>query len=100
MRGDRVGFVGPNGAGGLALVILDQRRETIDPDQSLSKAPTGGSGDAVTVAGQTRHVIGYMKDFLFRPEQGRTPGRRAVGRRACPAYPCPRFHSAIQPAGA
>src|SRR5215469_466974 len=34
---------------------------------------TGGSGDTVTVGGESRHVIGYMKDFLFRPEQARTP---------------------------
>jgi ATP-binding cassette subfamily F protein uup len=43
----------------------------------------GGSGDTVTVAGQSRHVIGYMKDFLFRPEQARTPvGVLSGGERA------------------
>ena len=57
----------------LAPVILDQRHETLDPEQSLTEALTGGSGDAVTVGGQSRHVIGYMKDFLFRPDQARTP---------------------------
>jgi hypothetical protein len=41
---------------------LDQRRETLDPEQSLTEALTGGSGDTVTVGGQSRHVIGYMKD--------------------------------------
>jgi ATP-binding cassette subfamily F protein uup len=94
-RGDRVGIVGPNGAGkttllklltgalmpdngevrlgtNLAQVTLDQRRETLDPEQSLTEALTGDSGDTVTVHGQSRHVIGYMKDFLFRPEQART----------------------------
>ncbi|HUC73170.1 MAG TPA: ABC-F family ATP-binding cassette domain-containing protein, partial [Stellaceae bacterium] len=96
MRGDRVGIVGPNSAGkttllnlltgvlspdagavrlgtNLVQVMLDQRRESLDPEQSLAEALTRGSGDTVTVGGHSRHVIGYMKDFLFRPEQARTP---------------------------
>jgi ABC transport system ATP-binding/permease protein len=95
MRGDRVGIVGPNGAGkttllnmligallpdsgevelgtNLAAVVLDQRRETLDPAQTLASALTSGAGDTVSVGGQNRHVVGYMKDFLFRPEQART----------------------------
>src|SRR5205823_290381 len=58
-------------------------RETLDPEQNLTEALTGGSGDAVTVGGQSRHVIGYMKNFLFRPEQARTPvGVLSGGERA------------------
>ncbi len=91
-RGDRVGIVGPNGAGkttllnmltgaltpdgggirlgaNLAVASLDQRRESLDPNATLSEALTGGSGDRVSVAGQNKHVISYMKDFLFQPEQ-------------------------------
>jgi ATP-binding cassette subfamily F protein uup len=106
MRGDRVGIVGPNGAGkttllnlltgvlvpdagwislgtNLAKVVLDQRRDSLDPEQTLARALTGGSGDTVAVGGQSRHVIGYLKDFLFRPEQARTPvGVLSGGERA------------------
>ncbi len=96
MRGDRVGIVGRNGAGkttllnlltgelapdtgevrlgtNLARITLDQRRESLDPAETLTQALTGGDGDTVTVNGQNRHVIGYMKDFLFGPEQANTP---------------------------
>ncbi len=38
----------------------------------MQDALTGGSGDSVTVGGEQRHVIGYMKDFLFDPSQART----------------------------
>jgi ATP-binding cassette subfamily F protein uup len=96
LRGDRLGIVGPNGAGkstllnlflgGLApdagsvklgtnlnIVTLDQQRATLDPKVSLANTLTGGKSDMVQVGEQSRHVIGYMKEFLFKPEQARTP---------------------------
>jgi ABC transport system ATP-binding/permease protein len=57
---------------GLAMVTLDQSRDSLDPAISLQAALTGGRGDQVEVGGQKRHVIGYMKDFLFVPDQART----------------------------
>jgi len=95
-RGDRIGLVGPNGAGkttllklltgelapdsgtvslgaNLQMASLDQRREALDPTVSVRDTLTGGRGDSVFVGGQTRHVVGYMRDFLFAPEQAGTP---------------------------
>ena len=57
----------------LAMATLDQHRESLDPNATVAEALTGGRGDTVMVGGQTKHVIGYMKDFLFAPEQARTP---------------------------
>ncbi len=96
LRGDRVGIIGANGAGkttllsmltgqlppdsgeikvgaSLQMVTLDQRRASLDATKTLADTLTGGHGQTVDVAGQSRHVIGYMKDFLFTPEQARTP---------------------------
>lgn len=95
-RGDRIGLVGPNGAGkttllnmligelspdegtvklgtNLELASLDQKRAALKPGWSLKDALTQGSGDHVEVNGQNRHVMSYMKDFLFLPEQAGTP---------------------------
>lgn len=95
-RNERIGIVGPNGSGKTTLLklimgqvepdsgtielgvnleplIIDQKRETLNPDWSLSEALTDGSGDKVMVGDKSVHVIRYMKDFLFLPEQARTP---------------------------
>ena len=95
-RGDRIGIVGPNGTGkttlvnlltgaaapdtgtvrlgaNIAMATLDQHRESLDPTATVAEALTGGHGDTVTIGGQPRHVVNYMKDFLFTPEQARTP---------------------------
>ncbi|MCZ4273531.1 ATP-binding cassette domain-containing protein [Maritalea porphyrae] len=106
MRGDRIGIVGPNGAGKTTLIkmiigelapdsgkvklgtklevaTLDQKRAQLDPMTTLKDALTGGGGDNVVINGQARHVVGYMKDFLFLPEQANTAvGKLSGGERA------------------
>ena len=105
MRGDRLGIIGANGAGKTTLInlltgqlapdsgvvrlgaqvsmaVLDQRRATLAPATTLVDALTGGGSDYVDVNGEKKHVIGYMKDFLFAPEQARTPiGKLSGGER-------------------
>jgi len=56
----------------LAMATLDQHRDSLDPNTTVAGALTGGSGETVMVGGEPRHVIGYMKDFLFTPEQAGT----------------------------
>ena len=100
MRGDRIGIIGPNGGGKTTLVnlltgvvapdsgevrlganlqmaSLEQKRDSLDPDSTLVDALTDGRGEQAFVAG--KHVAGYMKDFLFSPEQARTPLRVLSG---------------------
>ncbi len=102
LRGDRLGIVGANGAGkttllnlltgrvkpdsgevklgtNLKMATLDQNRALLDPETTLSAVLTGGVGDTVEVGGRSRHVVSYMKDFLFLPEQARTPVRVLSG---------------------
>jgi len=109
MRGDRVAFVGPNGVGkttllkmllgevapdtgtvklgtGLESAVFDQARAQLDPDQSLWDSLTGdpgmrvsGKADQVMVRGQPKHVVGYLKEFLFDERQARAPVRSLSG---------------------
>ena len=59
--------------------MLDQRRDALDPDESLEHFLTDGRGQSLIVNGEQKHVVSYMKDFLFRPEQARTPVRELSG---------------------
>ena len=56
----------------LQMATLDQQRGQLDGHATLKDALTGG-GEMLSVNGKARHVVGYMKDFLFLPEQARTP---------------------------
>ncbi|MDO5622389.1 MAG: ATP-binding cassette domain-containing protein [Paracoccus sp. (in: a-proteobacteria)] len=103
LRGDRIAFVGPNGAGKTTLIkmltgemtpdagnitlgtniemaVFDQARSAINPEVSLWDALAGdpdmrvsGRADQVMVRGQPKHVVGYLKDFLFDEAQARAP---------------------------
>ncbi|MBP3687812.1 MAG: ABC-F family ATP-binding cassette domain-containing protein [Alphaproteobacteria bacterium] len=95
MKGNRIGIVGSNGSGkttllklltahlkpdsgfvrigkNLEMVYFDQNRETLDPEKTLWKTLCG-EGDHIWVRGHYRHVIAYLKDFLFTPEQAQSP---------------------------
>ncbi len=108
-RGDRVAFVGPNGVGKTTLIkmlmgdlapdagsvalgtnllpaIFDQARAKLDPDMTLWDSLTGdpemrvsGKADQVMVRGNPKHVVGYLKEFLFDDRQARAPVRSLSG---------------------
>ena len=101
MRGDRVGLIGPNGAGKTTLLRLllgelepdhgtvrrgtnvqiayyDQQREQLDVERTVFDV-VGDGNDMVTVDGESRHVHGYLRDFLFSPERARSPVKSLSG---------------------
>jgi ATP-binding cassette subfamily F protein uup len=101
MRGDRIGFIGPNGAGKTTLLRMligelspdrgevrhganvqvayyDQQREQLDPERTVVET-VGDGNDTVTVNGHSRHVMGYLQDFLFAPERARSPVKALSG---------------------
>jgi ATP-binding cassette subfamily F protein uup len=66
----------------LAVATLDQHRDSLDPNVTVTEALTEGHGDTVMVNGNAKHVVSYMKDFLFASEQARTPlGKLSGGER-------------------
>jgi ATP-binding cassette subfamily F protein uup len=100
-RGDRIGIVGPNGAGKSTLIKLllgdiepqegkvwrgsrleiayyDQQREQLDLTASVFDNVNGGNA-FVPIAGENRHVSGYLREFLFRPDQLLTPASALSG---------------------
>ena len=95
MRGDKIGIIGPNGSGKTTLLNIllgsigplrgsvrmgtrfevayfDQHRVQLDDEKSL-RDNVGDGYDNVTVNGRTRHIIGYLEDFLFPPERSQSP---------------------------
>jgi ABC transport system ATP-binding/permease protein len=109
LRGDRVAFVGPNGVGkttvlkmltgevqpeagtvtlgtNLEIAVFDQTRTRLDLEASLWENLTvdplmrvSGASDQVMVRGQPKHVVAYLKDFLFAEAQARAPVRSLSG---------------------
>lgn len=101
MRGDKIGVIGPNGAGkttllrlllgqlepqagsvklgtNLQLAYFDQLREQLDEEKSVADNIADGN-ETLTFNGQSRHVLGYLQDFLFTPDRARSPVRFLSG---------------------
>jgi len=94
MRGDKVGIIGPNGAGkttllrvllgqlepqtgsvrlgtNLQIAYFDQLRDQLEDDKTVQEC-VGDGYDTVQINGQSKHILGYLQDFLFAPERART----------------------------
>jgi ATP-binding cassette subfamily F protein uup len=101
LRGDRIGIVGPNGVGKSTLIqtllgkrqpdsgditlgtnvevaYFDQLRAQLNEELSV-RENVGQGSDTVTINGQSKHIMGYLQDFLFNPERARTPVRALSG---------------------
>lgn len=95
MRGDKIGIIGPNGAGkstllrlllgqlspqegsvklgtNLQVAYFDQLRDQLDEDKTVQEN-VGEGADSLVIAGKSRHVLGYLQDFLFTAERARSP---------------------------
>ena len=95
MRGDRIGIIGPNGSGkttllrlllgelapatgsvrlgtNLRIAFFDQLRDQLDDEKTVADNVADGY-ETVQIGGQSRHVVGYLQDFLFTPDRTRTP---------------------------
>lgn len=95
MRGDKLGIIGPNGSGKttllrlllgelepqsgtlrqgtrLEVLYMDQMRDQLDPQKSVAEN-VGEGNDTLIINGKSRHIIGYLQDFLFSPERARSP---------------------------
>ncbi len=101
LSGDKIGLIGPNGSGkttllrillgklapekgavtlgsNLQIAYFDQLREQLDENKNV-KENICGEGETVTINGKSRHVMGYLQDFLFAPERARTPVKYLSG---------------------
>ena len=101
LRGDKIGIIGPNGAGkttllrlllgqlephsgtvrlgtNLQIAYFDQLRHQLNLEASVQEN-VGDGYDSVQINGASRHIIGYLQDFLFSPERARTPVRFLSG---------------------